>query len=256
MALSKQKVINNLQVLINEADLLINNSIAANTIQWEGFQRWKSASQDSLLIVFSNQSQVFINFQQVNYLPSQSLSLAPAQEMIYFITAIKSAKEILEGSLFVVDAWWQDNNVEEPIRVIPFISYGGKRGKKIAFKIKEFLNALNVQPFIADDVPNLGLTLDQKVNLLMQFSNSAIIVMTAEDNVNGVKSGIRQNVINEYSTLKGMTNVNPRIICLKEKNAKLPSNLQSIAYNPLNNSNLESVYICIAKELKAFGFYL
>lgn len=130
MALSKQKVISNLQVLINEADLLINNSISANVIQWEGFQRWKSASQDSLSIVFSNQSQVFLNFQQINYLPSQSLSLAPAQEIIYFITAIKSAKEILEGSLFVVDAWWQDNTVEEPVRVIPFYIIWRKKGQK------------------------------------------------------------------------------------------------------------------------------
>lgn len=113
-----------------------------------------------------------------------------------------------------------------------------------------------MQPFIAEDVPNLGLTLDQKVNLLMLLSNSAIIVMTSEDVVNKVKNGIRQNVISEYSALKKMDNINSRIICFKEKDAKLPSNLQSITYNPLNNSNLESVYICIAKELKAFGFYL
>lgn len=256
MAITKQQTITNLQILINEIELLINNSISGNIIQWEGFLRWKSACQDSLAIVFGNQSQIYLNFQQVNYLPPPALALTGNAEILFFVTAMKSAKEVLEGSLFVVNAWWQDTAVEEPIKVLPFISYGGRKGKNIGYKIKDLFTALNIQVLIAEDLPNIGLSLDQKIELLMSISNVAIVIMTAEDIVNNKLVGIRQNVIHELATLKHLGNISNRIICLKEKDAVLPSNIKNLAYSSLNNSNLESVYICILKELKAFGFYL
>lgn len=257
MALTKQNTIDNFRVLINECDSLIQQSIQNKSIQWEGFQRWRSACQESLALVFTNQSQTFQNYQRIIYLPPVvNASQGIDTELIYFIQGIKTAKEILEGAVFIVIAWWQDNTVSEPIKAIPFISYGGKKGKKVAYKIKSFLTALNVQSLIVEDFPNLGLSLDNKVQLLMSLSNVGIVVLTGEDVTKKGEIRARQNVIHELSALNQLENVSPRIIYFKDNSVVLPSNIRNIAWHPLNVSNLENVYIEIAKELKTFGFYL
>lgn len=256
MAITKQQTIDNIRVLINECDSLSKASIDNKTIQWEGFQRWKSACQESLALVFGAQSQTLVNFQRIIYLPASNPKQNPTLDLIFFIQGLKTAKEVLEGGAFMVLAWWQDNSVEEPIKVLPFISYGGKSGKKIAVKIKTFLNALNVQPIIAEDFPNLGLALNDKVNLLMGLANTGIVIMTGEDEVKTGEVRARQNVIHEIGAMSKLENISSRIIYFKTQNVTLPSNIKNIAWNELNPSNLEDTYITLAKELKSFGFYL
>lgn len=256
MAITKQSTLDAIQVLINECDSLISKSVTNHAIQWEGFQRWRSACQESLALVFGNQSQTLVGFQRVLYLPPTTAGSNITTDLVYFIQGIKTAKEILEGSAFLVMAWWQDNNVPEPIKTIPFLSYGGKVGKKIAYKIRNFLNALNVQPLIAEDFPNVGLSLDDKINLLMGIANVGIVIMTGEDKVEKGEVRARQNVIHEIGSLSKLQNISNRIIYLKTDDVTLPSNIKNIAWHRLNPSNLEETYIEIAKELKTFGFYL
>ena len=256
MSSPKQNAIDTIKVLINECDSLITKSVSSHSIQWEGFQRWKSACQESLALVFGSQSQTLINFQRVIYLPSTSAGTNQITDLVYFIQGVKTAREILEGSAFLIMAWWQDNSVPEPVKVLPFLSYGGKGGKKIAYKIKYFMNALNIQPLIAEDFPNLGLSLDDKVNLLLGIANVGIVVMTGEDKNQTGEFTARPNVIHEIGALSKLPNISNRIVYFKTDNVTLPSNIKNIAWHRLNPSNLEETYTELAKELKTFGFYL
>ncbi len=256
MAITKQNTINNINVLINECDTLINISVSSQNIQWEGFQRWNSACQESLALVFGGQSQTLINYQRIIYLPAPSPKPNPTLDLIYFIQGLRTAKEILEGAVFMVLAWWQDSSVPEPVKVLPFLSYGGKGGKIIAYKIKNFMNALNIQPLIAEDFPNLGLSLDDKVNLLLGIANVGIVVLTGEDKNQRGEFTAKPNVIHEIGALSKLSNISNRIIYFKTDNVTLPSNIKNIAWHRLNPSNLEETYTELAKELKTFGFYL
>lgn len=141
-----------------------------------------------------------------------------------------------------------DKRKLKDITIKAFISHG-KESSALS-KIENFLRVLGVEPLIVKDRPNLDKTVNEKVNYYLKQADCAIIIATADDNIDG-KLYPRENVAHEIGlaqkTLEG------KIIYLLEKGTEFPSNISSKVWEPFNQDNLENVFSRIVIELKAFG---
>lgn len=152
------------------------------------------------------------------------------------------------------DSWRALPNKSESINKITvanvkvFISHG--KDSLALSKIEKFLRDLGVEPLIVKDKPSLGKTVSEKVEYYLNQAGCAIILATADDNIDG-KLYPRQNITHEIGlaqkTLEG------KIIYLLEQGAEFPSNISPRVWESFTQDNLENVFSRIIKELKAFG---
>jgi predicted nucleotide-binding protein len=129
-----------------------------------------------------------------------------------------------------------------------FISHG--KDSLVLNKIEKFLQDLGIEPLIIKDKPSLGKTVSEKVDYYLNQADCAIILATADDNIDG-KLYPRQNVIHEIGLAQ--KNLDGKIIYLLEKGAEFPSNISPQVWESFIQDNLENVFSRIIKELKAFG---
>ncbi len=117
-------------------------------------------------------------------------------------------------------------------------------------KVESFLRALGIESLIVKDQPSLDKTVDDKVNHYLGQADFVIILATGDDEIDG-KLQPRGNVIHETG-LAQKTHAG-KIIYLLEEGAEFPSNIRPKVWEPLNQDNMENVFIYIVKELGADG---
>jgi predicted nucleotide-binding protein len=142
----------------------------------------------------------------------------------------------------------ENKNKLTDANVKAFISHG--KDSLALSKIEKFLRDLGVEPLIVKDRPSLGKTVSEKVDYYLNQADCAIILATADDNIDG-KLCPRQNITHEIGlaqkTLEG------KIIYLLEQGTEFPSNISPRVWESFTQDNLENVFSRIIKELKAFG---
>lgn len=131
-----------------------------------------------------------------------------------------------------------------------FIVHGGK--SEARDKLCRFLVALGVTPFIIEEEPKEGRSVNEQVEYYSEQADCAIILGTADDKE--LKDGRlypRRNVYVEIGRFK--EKFPNKIIYLLEKGASFPSDISEKLYTRFTQESMDEAFITVARELRAFG---
>ncbi|MEK6257124.1 MAG: nucleotide-binding protein [Planctomycetota bacterium] len=144
-----------------------------------------------------------------------------------------------------------NSELEQPQQAAPrcvFITHGRSNDWRV------------VQPFIERDVgiptielaqeANLGRTIIEKLIDNAGLCDTAVIVMTGDDNANDNEARVRENVMHEIGFFQGRYGRN-RVVLLHEEGVNIPTNLSGVAYIPFPKSRIEAGFHVLQRELKA-----
>lgn len=132
-----------------------------------------------------------------------------------------------------------------------FIAHGGRSG--VLDKLREFIQALGIDPLIVELLPAKGMSVDDKVNKYIKDADCGIVLATGGGIVDkkSEKEHPRLNVIDEFERLR--TVFPNKTILLLEKGVDLPSNISGLTYEPFVRQSMDRAFTAIARELTAFG---
>lgn len=130
-----------------------------------------------------------------------------------------------------------------------FISHG--HHPEIRDKVVEFIESLELNPIVVMESASAGLSVDDKVDKFIKKCAASIILYTPDDQLKDDTFLPRQNVIHETGLLQ--REMPDRIIYVKEKSVKLPTNITPKVYVSFENNNLTDAFIQIVKELKSLN---
>jgi len=131
-----------------------------------------------------------------------------------------------------------------------FIAHGGD--SPALGKLKNFLEALGVQPLIVEEQPSEGRSVGENVDWYSRQADCAIILATKGD-IDGKSGGFipRGNVLMEIGKLQEL--FTGRIIYLLQAGTKFPTNVSEKVWGRFTPNHMDNAFIKIAKELKKFG---
>lgn len=134
-----------------------------------------------------------------------------------------------------------------------FIAHGGRSG--VLDKLREFIEALGIEPVIVELSPTKGMTVDEKVNKYIKDVDCGIVLATRGGIVDATGSEKKQhprlNVIDELERLRAA--FPEKTILLVEMKVDLPSNISGLTYERFARQSMDRAFTAIARELTAFG---
>jgi len=130
-----------------------------------------------------------------------------------------------------------------------FIAHGGET--KALEKLKSFLDALGIEPSIAEEQASEDRSVDEQVEWCLANADCVIILGTADDqNLKDGKLYPRPNVCIEIGRVQ--ERFPGRVIYLLEQGASFPSNITEKVYERFTQENMENAFSKVARELRAF----
>jgi predicted nucleotide-binding protein len=129
-----------------------------------------------------------------------------------------------------------------------FISHGKK--SEALDLLTKFIYAIGLIPVVVMEQSSQGMSLDDKVLKYMQTCETAIILATGDDKVNGTLQP-RLNVIHEIGLAQHL--LTNKITYLLEEGTEFPSNISPKVYERFTKNNLSKAFITIARDLRSFG---
>jgi predicted nucleotide-binding protein len=97
---------------------------------------------------------------------------------------------------------------------------------------------------------NMGRTIIEKLIDNAARCDSAVIVMTGDDVVNGEEARVRENVMHEIGFFQGRYG-RKFVILLHEDGANIPTNLTGVAHVPFPKGAIEASFHVLQRELQA-----
>ncbi len=142
---------------------------------------------------------------------------------------------------------------ESIFREVPpkaFIAHGGD--SPALNKLKDFLEALGVEPIVVEEQPSEGRSVAENVDHYARQADCAVILATKGD-VDGKTGGFipRGNVLMEIGKLQEL--LKDRIVYLVQAGTKLPTNISEKVRVRFSPQSMDDSFIKIAKELKKIG---
>jgi len=134
-----------------------------------------------------------------------------------------------------------------------FVSHGGRTICHVE-KVRELLEALNFKPIVVMNMPNLGLSIGDKVRKWMSICRSAVVLATADDESVAVVQRTRPNVDHEVGMLQTIRGVRNRIVYLKEPTVKFASNYADKVWIEFDKNRIQDSFVPLIKEINAFSF--
>ncbi|GAI56493.1 unnamed protein product, partial [marine sediment metagenome] len=131
-----------------------------------------------------------------------------------------------------------------------FIAHGGD--SPALSKLKNFLEALGVEPIVVEEQPSEGRSVAENVDWYSRQADCAVILATKGD-VDGKTGGFipRGNVLMEIGKLQEL--LKDRIVYLVQAGTKLPTNISEKVRVRFSPQSMDDSFIKVAKELKKFG---
>jgi predicted nucleotide-binding protein with TIR-like domain len=139
-----------------------------------------------------------------------------------------------------------------PFKKNVFISYGGPSITHVE-AVCDLLNALGLKPVVTIDMPNLGLSVQDKVRKCMRICRSAVVLATSDEEAPQA-ARTRRNVEHEVGMLQTMANIGNRIVYMKDPNVQFPSNFREKAWIPFDRDRITESFVPLIKELRALAF--
>ena len=121
-----------------------------------------------------------------------------------------------------------------------FITHGHDREAMLDLRnfIKERLNHV---PVVLSEQPDDGLTIVEKLEQYSEGCSHAIVLLSADDEISGDRTRVRQNVVHEV----GFFHVRmgrAKVLLLKEVDAELFSNISGLIYKEYKRGQLSAVF--------------
>ena len=254
--LTKQQMLTALDGLIAESERL-HGVFLANFTPWSpDFAAWLKACESTIESIFGSTSHTLSSFKGIYFLPPPWQQFANDMErlkaeLMWFDSGLRYARASLVGYRYSVERL----AAEEPVRGTPylFVSHGGPTTAHL-YLVRDFLSALGLGPVIVRDMPNLNLSVNEKVWHYMGLCTGAIALATVEDETTAHEQRARPNVENEIGMLQTALNIGSRIIYLKEPGVTFASNYAEKVWIGFTKERVQDAFIDIAKELRAFRF--
>lgn len=134
-----------------------------------------------------------------------------------------------------------------------FVSHGKDKGPLA--QVEEMLKIMGLEPKVAIREPNLARPVSNKVRATMKECSAAIFVFTPDETFTDAEGNKvykpSENVLHELGAAS--VQYDDRIVILKEKSIKLPSNISGLAHIPFETEGVKAIFMDLFKELKAFG---
>ena len=254
--LTKLQMLSALDGVIEEAARL-HQAFLNDLVAWApGFTPWLKASEATVEAIFGSGSEALRSFKNIYFLPPPGEQYANEFEehkakLAWFASGLRYAHASLIGYRYSVERL----ATEEPARRTPylFISHGGPTLTHVNM-VRDFLAALGLSGVVVQDLPNLNLSVNEKVRYYMSLCAGGIALATVEDETTTNEQRTRPNVENEIGMMQTASNIGARIIYLKEAGVTFASNYQEKVWVLFEKERVQDTFIALAKELRAFGF--
>lgn len=220
------------------------------------FACWLNACESTIEAIFGSTSEALRSFKGIYFIAPPAEGLADEAErqkahLAWFDSGLRYAHVKLVGYRYCVERL----AIDPPVRTTPylFLSHGGPTLTHVR-ALQAFLDAIGLSPIAVLDMPNLNMSVNEKVRHYMGLCTGAIILATAEDETSSGEQRARPNVENEIGMLQAASNVGERIVYLKESDVKFASNYSEKVWIPFQKERIQDAFTQISKELRAFGF--
>lgn len=254
--LTKEQMLNALDGLIDETARLHSQFLQDFRSWTPEFAVWMKACESTVETIFGSTSDALQSFKAIYFLPPAGQDYTTDMEaekdnLVWFDSGLRYAHSSLVGYRYAVERL----ALEEPQRSSPylFISHGGETRTHVD-SMGDFLGALGLVGIVVSDLPNLNLSVNEKVSYYMSLCSGAIVLATEEDETVDQVKRTRPNVENEVGMLQTVQNIGSRIVYLKEPGVKFASNYAEKVWIPFEKKRVQDAFIAVAKELRAFGF--
>jgi predicted nucleotide-binding protein len=142
-----------------------------------------------------------------------------------------------------------DKNIEP---ITAFIAHEGET--RALTILKDFLEALGIQYFIAESRASNGRSIEGQVNWTQSKADFAICLATKGKAVNKKtdKHYMAPNISDELGRARQV--FGNKIILLVQKGVEVHTNIREIVYETFTTTNMEKAFIKIVRELTNWGF--
>ena len=254
--LTKPQMLSALDGLITEVQRLRDVFLQDLTPWTPAFAVWLKASESTVEAIFGSTSDALRSFKRIYFQPPPGQQGANDIErrnadLTWFNSGLQYAHVTLIGYRYSVERLAPEERVQTTRYI--FISHGGPTLTHVHL-VRDFLVALGLSPVVVGDMPNLNLSVNEKVRFYMDLCSGAIALATAEDETTAQEHRARPNVENEIGMLQMAQNIGSRIVYLKEDAVQFASNYKEKVWIPFSKERVQDTFIGLAKELRAFGF--
>ncbi|MBM4447621.1 MAG: hypothetical protein FJ015_00095 [Chloroflexi bacterium] len=143
-------------------------------------------------------------------------------------------------------------STKESLTPKAFIAHEGET--RALNMLKEFLEALEIQYFIAESKASNGRSIEKQVDWTQELADFAIILATKGKAINR-KTGKHYMGLNVADELGRARQVyGNHIILLVQKGVEVHTNIREIVHENFTTTNMEVAFIKIIKELKNWGY--
>jgi hypothetical protein len=255
LVITKQQMLLALDGLIGETNIL-HAAFIRDLIPWSpAFVIWLKASESTVETIFGSRSEALATFRTIRFLPMGDEQFPNEMEKTraeraWFESGLRFATATLIGYRYSVERLSSD-----PInRPTPnfFISHGGPTMKHV-YAIRDLVTQLGLAPVIVQDLPNLNMSINDKVLTYMGLCSGGIALATVEDETTANEKRTRPNVENEIGMLQTSPNIGSRIIYLKERDVQFASNYKEKVWIEFKKERVQDVFVKIITELRAFS---
>lgn len=166
--LTKQQMLAAVEGLIDEAERL-HAQFLTDFLPWSAeFASWLKACESTVEAIFGSASHALSSFKNIYFLPPPWEEFTNdaeklKAELTWFDSGLRYAHASLVGYRYSVERL----ATEEPVRGTPyiFVSHGGPTLTHV-YLVRDFLVALGLGPVIVRDLPNLNLSVNEKVRII------------------------------------------------------------------------------------------
>jgi hypothetical protein len=214
------------------------------------FVKWRSETEDALLRIFGEDSRELKKFELAAQLaPVRGSSVILSEHRRK--TMLRAAAE-LEAILSSIKEYGIPEKQEGAIPPKAFIAHEGET--RALTILKEFLEALGIQYFIAESKASDGRSIEKQVDWTQSEADFAVCLATKGKAINK-KTGkhyMAPNIIDELGRARQV--FGNKIILLVQKGVEVHTNVGEIVHETFTTTNMERAFIKITKELRNWGF--
>jgi len=214
------------------------------------FHRWHSQTEYALEQVFGKDSTQLKNFANAATFPPSKGT--PSQLSQYRLRSMVKAGAELEAIISSMEEYGIPEKQEDAIPTKAFIAHEGET--RALTVLKEFLEALGIQYFIAESKASDGRSIEKQVDWTQSEADFAICLATKGKAINK-KTGkhyMAPNIIDELGRARQV--FGNKIILLVQKGVEVHTNVGEIVHETFTTTNMERAFIKITKELRNWGF--
>ena len=257
MALPKARMLAALDALIQEGAQLHEQFLKDLNTWTIHFVAWEKACESTLEAIYGSQADALQEFKRVYFLPPPTEVYANENEkatgeLVWFESGIRYAVVMLTGYRYSIERLLPPD-VPQRIRYNVLISHGGPTMTHVN-AVSELIETLGLSPVVVSRMPNLNLSLNQKVMAYLSICAAGIALATEEDEVTAIaEKRPRPNVEHEVGLMQSAPSIDGRIIYCKEPGVKFASNYSEKVWIGFEKERVQDAFIPILRELRAFG---